>query len=99
MLISRFKRKIKILFKTDSLIGYVQLYFKIVGKNEIYYARFDGNFSKPLTRFRLNSMKRSMREYYERFDTICSVEFCTKTEYEKIHCDQEISYSWGDYDG
>ena len=28
------------------LIGYVQLYFKITGKKDIYYAKFDGDLKE-----------------------------------------------------
>ena len=48
------------------MIGYAQLYFKIVGEKEVYYACFDGDFGKPLTRFRLWTLKRSMKRLYER---------------------------------
>ena len=86
------------LFKTGKIIGYVQLYFKIVGESEIYYAAFDGDFGKPLTWFRLHSIKRSMRKVYEKFDKIYSVEFCSKEEWKENRCGDEISFSWGDYD-
>lgn len=66
------------LFKTGKTIGYAQLYFKIVGENETYYAAFDGDFGKPLTWFRLHSIKRSMRKVYEKFDKIYSVSFAAK---------------------
>lgn len=87
------------LFKTNSLIGYAQLYFKIVGKNETYYAAFDGDFGKPLTWFRLHSIKRSMRKAYEKFDKIYSVDFCSKEEWKEKQCGDEISCSLGDYEG
>lgn len=85
------------LFKTNKIIGYVQLYFKIVGDKENYYATFDGDFGKPLTWFRLHSIKRSLRKVYEKLDKIHSVEFCSKEEWEENHCENEISCSWGDY--
>lgn len=85
------------LFKTNSTIGYVQLYFKIVAKNKTYYAAFDGDFGKPLTWFRLHSIKRSMRRAYEKFDKIYSVVFCSKEEWKENRCGDEISCSWGDY--
>lgn len=40
------------------MIGYVQLYFKVVGRDETYYAAFDGDFGKPLTRRRLRKIKK-----------------------------------------
>ncbi len=79
------------------MIGYVQLYFKVVGKNDTYYASFDMDFSKPLTRLRLNGLKRSIKRAYERFDKICSVKFCSKEEWEEHHYDDDISINWGSY--
>ena len=35
------------------MIGYVQLYYKIVGEKGVYYAYFDGGFDKSITLFRL----------------------------------------------
>lgn len=87
------------MFKNDKTIGYAQLYFKIVGENETYYAAFDGDFGKPLTWFRLHSIKRSMKKGYEKFDRIYSVEFCSKQEWQENRCGDYISFSWGDYDG
>ncbi len=78
------------------MIGYVQLYFKVVGEKETYYACFDGDFGKPLTRYRLFSIKRSMKRAYEKFDKIYSVEFCTKEEWEQNRSEDEMSVSWGD---
>lgn len=78
------------------MIGYVQLYFNVVGEKETYYACFDGDFGKPLTRYRLFSIKRSMKRAYEKFDKIYSVEFCTKEEWEENRCGDEIHVSWGE---
>ena len=78
------------------MIGYVQLYFKIAGEKEVYYACFDGDFGKPLTRFRLWTLKNSMKRLYERFDKIYSVEFCTKEEWQKDRSENEINVGWGD---
>lgn len=78
------------------MIGYAQLYFKIVGGKEVYYACFDGDFGKPLTRFRLWSLKHSMKRVYEQFDKIYSVEFCTKEEWEENRSENEINVSWGE---
>lgn len=78
------------------MIGYVQLYFKITGEKETYYASFDGDFGKPLTRFRLWSIKRSMKKVYEKFDKISLVEFCSKEEWEQNRSGDEIHLNWGD---
>lgn len=78
------------------MIGYVQLYFRVIGEKETYYASFDGDFGKPLTRFRLLGIKRSMKRAYERFDKIYSVEFCTKEKWEKNRCGDELHLSWGE---
>lgn len=43
------KEKMKMLLKKNKIIGYAQLYFKIVGEKETYYAAFDGEFRKPLS--------------------------------------------------
>lgn len=80
----------------QGMIGYVQLYFKGVGEKETYYACFDGDFEKPLTRFRLFSIKRSLKRTYEKFDKIYSVDFCTKEEWEENRCGDERTVSWGE---
>lgn len=98
-LITWIKEKFKMLFKTGKTIGYAQIYFKIVGENETYYAAFDGDFGKPLSWLRLQSIKRSMKRVYEKFDKIYSVEFCSKEEWKDNLCGDEISCSWGDYNG
>ena len=46
------------LFKTGKTIGYAQIYFKIVGENETYYAAFDGDFGKPLSWLRLQRISK-----------------------------------------
>lgn len=79
----------------EKIIGYAQLYFRIVGEIQVYYACFDGDFGKPLSLLRLLSIKRSMKRAYERYDTVYSVHFCTKEEWEKNHCGDEITVSWG----
>lgn len=69
--------------KTKPAIGYVQLYFKIIGQKETYYSCLDGDFGKPLTQFRLYEMKKSMKKIYKKLDKIYSVEFCSKEEWEQ----------------
>lgn len=64
------------------MIGYVQLYFRVVGKEDTYYATFDGDFGKPLTRRRLWYMKRSIKAVYSKFDKVSSTSFCSKEEYD-----------------
>lgn len=78
------------------MIGYVQLYFKVVGEKETYYASFDGDFGKPLTWYRLFSIKQSMKRAYGKFDKIYSVEFCTKDEWEENRCGDEVHIKWGE---
>ena len=78
------------------MIGYVQLYFKVVGEIENYYAKFDGDFEKPLTRFRLFSIKSSMKRAYKKFDKIYSVDFISKEEWEENRSGDEISISCGE---
>lgn len=78
------------------MIGYVQLYFKIIGEKETYYAAFDGDFGKPITRFRLWRIKRSLKRRYEKFDKIYSVEFCSREEWEENRSEKEIQIDWGD---
>lgn len=65
----------------NKLIGYVQLYFKVIGKKDTYYATFDGDFRKPLTRHELRSITQRVRRTYEKFDKIYSVEFCSVEEW------------------
>lgn len=81
------------------MIGYVQLYFKISGGKGTYYVAFDGDFGKPISRFRLWSIKRSILHTYSVIDKIYSVEFCSKEEWEQNRCDNEICIHWDDKDG
>lgn len=78
------------------MIGYVQLYFKAVGEKETYYACFNGDFGKPLTRFRLFSIKRSLKRTYGKFDKIYSVDFCTREEWEQNRSEDEMHISWSE---
>ena len=64
------------------MIGYVQLYFKVVGRDQTYYAAFDGDFGKPLTTRRLWNIKKSIKAVYNKFDKVSSVSFCSKEEYD-----------------
>ena len=82
---------------SKGIIGYVKIYIKITCKEETLYAVFDGDFGKPLTRRRLNSMKKSIASVYEKFGlhVMCS-EFVTKEEYEANNNpeDSSIDVSW-----
>ena len=78
------------------MIGYVQLYFKVVGEKETYYVKFDGDFGKPLTRYRLFSIKRIVKSAYKEFDKIYSVDFISKEEWEENRSGDEVHISWGD---
>ena len=82
--------------KKNKIIGYVQLYFKIVGEKETYYAAFEGDFGKPLSWLRLHSLKQTMKRTYMKIDKIYSVEFCTKKEWEENRSDCELTYNWGE---
>ena len=64
------------------MIGYVQLYFRIVGKEKTYYAKFYGDFGAPLTRCRLRKIKKIIKAGYNKFDRVSSVSFCSKEEYD-----------------
>lgn len=81
---------------SGDMIGYVQLYFKAVGEKETYYACFNGDFGKPLTRFRLFSIKRSLKRTYGKFDKIYSVDFCTREEWEQNRSEDEMHISWSE---
>ena len=78
------------------MIGYVQLYFKLTGEKDTYYAMFDGDFGKPLTRFRLYKMKKDLVRAYTHFDKIVSAEFCSKEEWEINRHPTDITMSWDD---
>lgn len=84
--------------RKGGIIGYTQLYFRVVGEKEVYYACFDGDFGKPLTWLRLWSIKRGMKKVYEQYDTIYSVHFCTKEEWEENYCENGITVRWGQED-
>ncbi len=75
------------------VIGYVQLYFVIIGEKEIYYEKYDGDFGKPLTRYRLFSIKRSIKRTYKKFDKIYSVDFISKEEWEESRRGDETNIS------
>lgn len=82
------------------MIGYLQIYYKIVGEKDIYYSAFDGDFGKPLTKYRLWSLKRSIKRLYSKFDKIHSIEYCDKKEYEKgMEEQRKIKLSWGEDGG
>lgn len=80
------------------MIGYFQLYFRVVGDEETYYAVMDSDFSKPLTQEFLNYMLDSFTEMYNQVDaSVQRAEFCTKEEYEKgIEGQQMCETKWGD---
>lgn len=78
------------------MIGYVQIYFKVAGRKDTYYVLFDGDFGKPLTRYRLWHLKNSLNKFYSKFDKIYSVEFVTKEEYEKENHGEQIVKKWND---
>ena len=65
------------------MIGYMQLYIKIVGENDIYYAIFEGNFKKAVRKGTLAKIKKSIKKAAESFGKVYSVEFCSKEEYEE----------------
>ena len=64
------------------MIGYVQLYFRIVGREKTYYVEFDGDFGAPLTRRRLRKIKKIIKAGYNKFDMVTSISFCSKEEYD-----------------
>lgn len=77
------------------MIGYLQIYYKIVGENETYYASFDGLFEKPFTRLKMRSLKKIIKKAYSEIDKIYSVEYCEKEEYEKgMKGQKKIKLSW-----
>lgn len=80
------------------MIGYFQLYVRVVGDEETYYASFNGDFSKPLTQEFLNSFLDSFTEMYSKIDvSVQKAEFCTKEEYEKgIEGQQMSEIKWKD---
>ena len=80
--------------KGKEMIGYLQLYFKIIGEIGTYYSSFEGDFSKPVTRFKLYGMKRAFKKVYAQYDKIRSVTFCSKEEYEKHRRSDDITYKW-----
>ena len=54
------------------------------------------DFGKPLTRFRLFSIKRSLKRTYGKFDKIYSVDFCTREEWEQNRSGDEMHISWSE---
>lgn len=78
------------------MIGYVQLYFVIIGEKGIYYIKFDGDFGKPLTRYRLFSIKRSIKRAFKKIDNIYSVDLCSKEEWEENRSGDEVNFNFGE---
>lgn len=74
------------------MFGYIQVYFKIIGKEDTYYAKISTNFKKPIIEEFLTSVKNLIKEAYEKLDEIQSIDFCTKEEYEQSDCEEIIKY-------
>ena len=85
-----------VIVEGNMIIGYVQIYFKIIGQKETYYASLEGDFEKPITRFRLRSAKRSIRKFFEEIDKIHSIEFCSKEEWKRHQCGNSIVVEFGE---
>lgn len=81
------------------LIGYVQLYFKITGKNNIYYYLLDCEFIKPLHQERLDELRYITKRGYEQIEPILKVEYVTKEEYKENTKDYDTTtISWNEED-
>lgn len=80
------------------MIGYVQLYIKVEGEYDTYYALLDSDFGKPLTRRALWEIRMSFAKAYRKFGKVHRVSFCTKTEYEMNNSGDQITKEWGNVD-
>ena len=79
------------------MIGYLEMYAKIVGKNDVYYASICCDFSKPITQEFIDGVSESFKQAYSIYDEVESVEFCSREEYQQSMEEQNaISTSWND---
>lgn len=77
------------------MIGYLSIYVKVVGKKDVYYATFNGDFGKPILQEDIDAMLESFKKAYAEYDEIISAEFCTKEEYDREIAGQDtLSASW-----
>jgi hypothetical protein len=77
------------------MIGYLNIYVKVVGKKDVYYVAFRGDFGKPILQEDIDATLESIKKIYMNYDEIIIAEFCTKEEYERETAGQVmISTSW-----
>lgn len=73
------------------MIGYIQLYFKIIGELNTYYYLLDCEFGSPLDQERLDNLKQITKNGYSMIEEIKEVLFITKEEYEENTKDYDIT--------
>jgi hypothetical protein len=79
------------------MIGYLNVYVKVTGKKDVYYASFTGDFGKPILQEDIDAMLETFKKAYASYDEIVTAEFCTKEEYEQEIADQDtLSVDWND---
>ena len=80
------------------IVGYVQLYFEIIGENNTYYATVNMDFGKALNYFRLFKIKNSIKKIHEEFyhEKIIRVNYITKEKYEEnsSECKDTLKHTW-----
>jgi len=79
------------------MIGYIQLYFKIIGESNTYYYLLDCEFGSPLDQEKLDNLKQITKDGYSQIENIKEVSFITKEEYEENTKDYETTtISWNE---
>lgn len=73
------------------MIGYIQLYFKIIGEFNTYYYLLDCEFGSPLDQEKLDNLKQITKDGYSMIENIKEVLFVTKEEYEENTKDYETT--------
>lgn len=80
------------------IVGYIQLYFEIIGENNTYYATINMDFSKALNYFRLLKIKNSIKKIHEEYyhEKIIRVNYITKEKYKKDSSEYQdtLKYTW-----
>lgn len=79
------------------MIGYIQLYFKIIGESNTYYYLLDCEFGSPLDEWKLEELKQITKDGYSQIENIKEVSFITKEEYEENTKNYETTtISWNE---
>lgn len=66
------------------MIGYMQVYFKVMVDNEEYYVSYNSGFTKTVTRLGMSRIKKLVKLIMrEKYGDVSSIKFITKEEFEE----------------